>query len=90
VFVAVSITETELQLEFVMYTYVFTSEEFCSGDADVVDGTSIKNKIKIVNVEATEYKYLLALIILPPLSFLFWLYLMYFNFSKSGIDSTDS
>jgi hypothetical protein len=54
-----------------MYTYVFTSEGLCSGDADVVDGTSIKNKIKIVNVEATEYKYLLALIILPPLSFSF-------------------
>jgi hypothetical protein len=116
VFVDVSITETEWQLEFVMYTYAFayvvrveelltieelftieklftieelsTIEEFSSAHA--VAGTSTKNKIKIVNIEVTERKSLSALILLPPVSFSFWHYSMYFDSSKSRINSTSS
>jgi hypothetical protein len=56
----VSITETELQLEFVMYTYVLTVEllpttgELCSADANAVIGTIVKNKDRAINNETSE------------------------------------
>ncbi len=90
-FVAMSITETvSLSIPVRIYAYVPEDGVPCSVAADAADKKKIKNKLRAVNANATEFNFLPIFIILPQYLSSSWRFYCTEGSSKSSIDFADS